>query len=136
MPTQAILPLTKQLAYAAAHDAGNRHMRAAGRTVWAVNDYNVACATFDAAVVTRPRHVAYAPGKLDLASVRCRHAVVGSPATLRWAAQPVNPRVNVGMLTASNARYVRHLRNGNRPDRHGHRPRVRASAAGPDQRRS
>jgi hypothetical protein len=47
MPTQAILPLTKQLAYAAAHDAGNRHMRAAGRTVWAVNDYNVACATFD-----------------------------------------------------------------------------------------
>lgn len=40
--------LTKALAYAAAMDAGNRHMRKAGRTAWNEDDYN-------AAVVRRER---------------------------------------------------------------------------------
>jgi hypothetical protein len=34
--------LTKELANAAARDAGNRSMRAAGRAAWSQEDYNVA----------------------------------------------------------------------------------------------
>jgi hypothetical protein len=41
------MKITKALAMAVARDAGNRSMRAAGRTVWAVADYNEACRTFD-----------------------------------------------------------------------------------------
>lgn len=40
-------PLTRELAYAAARDAGNRAMRAAGRTIWDAEDYNHAAAEFD-----------------------------------------------------------------------------------------
>jgi hypothetical protein len=40
-------PLTdRQLAYSAATDAGNRSMRAGGRTVWA-KDYNAAVAELE-----------------------------------------------------------------------------------------
>jgi len=35
------------LAHAASRDAGNRSMRAAGRSKWNQDDYNVACAEFD-----------------------------------------------------------------------------------------
>jgi hypothetical protein len=38
--------MTYALAMAAAQDAGNRHMRAAGRSKWAVADWNHACETF------------------------------------------------------------------------------------------
>lgn len=38
--------MTYGLAMAAAHDAGNRHMQAAGRSKWAVADWNHACETF------------------------------------------------------------------------------------------
>lgn len=34
------------MAMAAAQDAGNEHMRAAGRKVWNVDDYNASCAEF------------------------------------------------------------------------------------------
>lgn len=36
--------LTPEIANAAGLDAGNRSMRAAGREVWSIEDYNVACA--------------------------------------------------------------------------------------------
>lgn len=36
------MKLTDDLARAAARDAGNRSMRAAGRTTWAAEDYQVA----------------------------------------------------------------------------------------------
>jgi hypothetical protein len=39
--------LTYKFAMAAAQDAGNRAMRAAGRHAWARADFDVACATFD-----------------------------------------------------------------------------------------
>jgi hypothetical protein len=35
------------LAMAAARDAANRQMRAAGRTAWSEDDYELACATFE-----------------------------------------------------------------------------------------
>jgi hypothetical protein len=35
---------TREIAFAAATDAGNRSMKADGRTVWAVKDYNAAVA--------------------------------------------------------------------------------------------
>jgi hypothetical protein len=38
--------ITYELAVAAGRDAGNRLMRAGGRTVWAVKDWNTACETF------------------------------------------------------------------------------------------
>lgn len=38
------LTLTYPLAMAAAEDAANRHMLAAGRDVWSADDYDVACA--------------------------------------------------------------------------------------------
>lgn len=38
--------MSYRIAMAAARDAGNRHMRADGRTVWAVADWNHACETF------------------------------------------------------------------------------------------
>jgi hypothetical protein len=41
------ITMTYSLAMAAARDAGNRSMRKAGRTAWAVADYNVACAEFE-----------------------------------------------------------------------------------------
>ena len=34
------------MAYAAAHDAGNAHMRAAGRSKWNLDDWNAMCAEF------------------------------------------------------------------------------------------
>lgn len=40
------MKLTKTMVYAAARDAGNASMRKGGRTVWAVKDYNAACAEF------------------------------------------------------------------------------------------
>lgn len=39
--------ITYSLAMAAGHDAGNRSMRAGGRTKWAVKDWNEACKTFE-----------------------------------------------------------------------------------------
>lgn len=39
--------LTPAMIRAAATDAGNRSMRAAGRTVWAAEDYDAACAEFE-----------------------------------------------------------------------------------------
>ena len=38
---------TYELAMAASRDAGNRSMRAAGRTAWNEDDWNVAVATFE-----------------------------------------------------------------------------------------
>jgi len=38
---------TYDLEMAASRDAANRSMRAAGRTHWSVEDWNVACAVFD-----------------------------------------------------------------------------------------
>lgn len=39
--------LTPALIRAAATDAGNRSMRAAGRKVWSAEDYDAACAEFE-----------------------------------------------------------------------------------------
>ena len=39
--------MTRELAHAAATDAGNRAMRAGKRTVWSPEDYAVACREFD-----------------------------------------------------------------------------------------
>lgn len=39
--------MTYSIAMAAAQDAGNRSMRAGGRTKWAVQDWNIACQTFE-----------------------------------------------------------------------------------------
>ena len=41
------MKLTRELAFAAAWDAGNRHAKANGRTVWTADDYNAAVAEFD-----------------------------------------------------------------------------------------
>jgi hypothetical protein len=38
---------TRVLAFAAAGDAGNRNMRAAGRTTWNEDDWNIACEELD-----------------------------------------------------------------------------------------
>ena len=43
----ARLTLTRDLAWAASMDAGNRAMRHAGRTVWSADDYNVYVREFD-----------------------------------------------------------------------------------------
>lgn len=40
------MKLTKAMVYAAGRDAGNRSMRAAGRTEWNEDDYNAAAAEF------------------------------------------------------------------------------------------
>jgi hypothetical protein len=40
-------PLTYEVVHAAATDAANRHMRAAGRSTWTVDDYNAALAEFE-----------------------------------------------------------------------------------------
>jgi len=39
--------LTRELAWAAAQDAGNRAMRKAGRHAWNRDDYNIAAREFD-----------------------------------------------------------------------------------------
>ena len=39
--------MTYSLAMSVARDEGNRSMRAAGRTCWAVKDFNAAVATFE-----------------------------------------------------------------------------------------
>lgn len=41
-----MLTLTHPLAMAAAQDAGDRAMRAAGRSAWNVGDWNAACDAF------------------------------------------------------------------------------------------
>lgn len=41
------IQLTRDLAWAAATDAGNRSMRQAGRTKWSQRDYNAAIREFD-----------------------------------------------------------------------------------------
>ena len=41
------MPMTKEIARAAAMDAGNRAMRAGGRKAWSAEDYNVACEEFE-----------------------------------------------------------------------------------------
>jgi hypothetical protein len=41
-----MMTLTRDLAWSAATDAGNRSMRAAGRTAWDENDYDVAAQEF------------------------------------------------------------------------------------------
>jgi len=41
------MELTRDIAWAAATDAANASMRAAGRKVWSEEDYNSACDTFD-----------------------------------------------------------------------------------------
>ena len=40
------ITLTSDLSRAAAQDAANRQMREAGRTVWSMEDYNLATAEF------------------------------------------------------------------------------------------
>jgi hypothetical protein len=40
------LEMDRELARAAATDAANRQMRAAGRKVWSREDYDLACETF------------------------------------------------------------------------------------------
>lgn len=40
------MTLTRALAWAAATDAANASMKAAGRAAWNADDYAVACATF------------------------------------------------------------------------------------------
>lgn len=42
-----MLTMTPMIANAAAHDAGNRHMREHGRTKWNKEDWNAACAEYD-----------------------------------------------------------------------------------------
>jgi len=42
----SLQPLTYKLAMAAGQDAGNRHMRRAGRSVWDDSDWDTACAEF------------------------------------------------------------------------------------------
>lgn len=42
-----MLALTRDIAWAAATDAGNRSMRKSGRTAWNWEDYNAACAEFN-----------------------------------------------------------------------------------------
>lgn len=39
--------ITRQLAWSAATDAGNRNMRAAGRSAWDEDDYNTAAMEFE-----------------------------------------------------------------------------------------
>ena len=39
--------MTYEIAKAAAWDAGNRSMRAAGRPAWSAEDYNACCAEFN-----------------------------------------------------------------------------------------
>ena len=46
-----MLEMTPKLAYAAAHDAANRQMRAAGRNTWSEDDYGLACDTYRAIAV-------------------------------------------------------------------------------------
>ncbi len=41
-----MITLTRELAWAASRDAGNRHMKRAGRVVWNLDDWNVAAAEF------------------------------------------------------------------------------------------
>lgn len=42
-----VVPMSRQIAWAAATDAGNRSMREHGRTAWNEDDYNAAVAEFD-----------------------------------------------------------------------------------------
>ena|GEM_PF-4105729 len=42
-----MVEMTYRIANAAARDAANRQMRAAGRTSWSHKDYNLACCTLD-----------------------------------------------------------------------------------------
>ena len=42
-----IRPLTREIAWAASTDAGNRSMRSSGRETWSEDDYNAAVAEFD-----------------------------------------------------------------------------------------
>ncbi len=39
--------MNHEIALAVGKDAGNRSMKAAGRKIWSVNDWNVACDTYD-----------------------------------------------------------------------------------------
>ena len=39
--------MTYEIAMAASRDAGNRHAKQAGRSVWAVADWNAACEKFE-----------------------------------------------------------------------------------------
>ena len=39
--------MTRQIAFAAARDAGNRAMRQGGRKVWSAGDYRKACEELD-----------------------------------------------------------------------------------------
>jgi len=43
--------MTQKIAYAIGRDAGNKSMRAAGRTVWAVADFNAASKAMEAAML-------------------------------------------------------------------------------------
>ncbi len=42
-----MITMTYDLAMAAAKDAANRQMRAAGRSKWSIDDYVLMCETFD-----------------------------------------------------------------------------------------
>ena len=42
-----MIRMSREIAWAAAWDAGNRSMRKAGREVWNEDDYNAACAEFE-----------------------------------------------------------------------------------------
>ena len=47
MATYREIEVTYEIAHAASQDAGNKHMRAAGRTKWNEDDWNVATAEFE-----------------------------------------------------------------------------------------
>jgi hypothetical protein len=57
------MQLTYPLAMAVGQDAGNRSMRAAGRTRWSDEDYNVAAAQFARAYGPMCRNPAACDGK-------------------------------------------------------------------------
>lgn len=42
-----MITMTREIAWAAAWDAGNRHMRQGGRTRWNKSDYNAAVREFN-----------------------------------------------------------------------------------------
>ena len=44
---EMVMQMTRQTAYAAAKDTGNRAMKAGGRKTWSVDDYRRACAEFE-----------------------------------------------------------------------------------------
>jgi len=46
-PQRGRIKMNHEIAMAAALDAGNRSKKAGGRKIWSVDDWNVACDTYD-----------------------------------------------------------------------------------------